>query len=162
MTADGPLNSPFDPFTVWTLTAGFSLEVKWFDSRGSRRKRQAAGQYREAGGRTIPVLVLERKSVFASFGRSGELSRDLKLHILSALGLVFLIRIAVTIGALIVVGVIPQQIVQHVLSTLISIVVYPLVGITDALLYYDARIRREGFDIEMMAGATAPPAAAVG
>ena len=67
-----------------------------------------------------------------------------------------------TIGALIVVGVIPQQIVQHVLSTLISIVVYPLVGITDALLYYDARIRREGFDIEMMAGATAPPAAAVG
>jgi hypothetical protein len=108
----------------------------------------------------IPVVVLERKSVFAAFGRSSELSRDLKLHILSALGLVFLIRMAVTIGAVIIVNIVPQPIVQHVLSTLVSIIVYPLVGITDALLYYDVRIRREGFDIEMMAAAGAKPEAA--
>src|SRR3954470_6042145 len=104
----------------------------------------------------IPVIVLERKSLFAAFGRSSALSRDLKLHILSTLGLVFLIRMAVGFGSLILVGVIPNVITQHVLSTLMSIVVYPLIGISDAILYYDARIRREGFDIEMMAAAPGP------
>ena len=30
---------------------------------------------------------------------------------------------------------------------------YPVVAITEALLYYDARIQSEGLDIELMAGA---------
>ena len=47
---------------------------------------------------------------------------------------------------------IPNFATRNVASTLVSIIVYPIVGISDALIYYDARIRREGFDIEMMAG----------
>lgn len=107
----------------------------------------------------IPVVVLEGKSVGASFSRSGELSRELKLHILSTLGLVFVIRVAIALGVGILIALIPNVIVQRILSTLLTIVVYPLIGITDALLYYDARIRREGFDIEMMAASTAQPEA---
>jgi hypothetical protein len=109
----------------------------------------------------IPLIVLERASLFGAFGRSSALSKDLKLHILSTLGLVFLIRMAITFGALIIVGIVPGEIVRRVLSTLLSIVVYPLIGITDALLYYDARIRREGFDIEMMAAGDVKPETAV-
>jgi len=33
----------------------------------------------------------------------------------------------------------------------VSIIGYPLFAITEMLLYYDARVRNEGFDIEMMA-----------
>jgi hypothetical protein len=100
----------------------------------------------------IPVIVIERKGLFAAFDRSSQLSKGLKLHILSTLGLVFIIRMAVTLGATVLVALVPNFAAQRVLSTLVSIVVYPLAGITDALIYYDARIRREGFDIEMMAG----------
>jgi hypothetical protein len=31
-----------------------------------------------------------------------------------------------------------------------SIAAYPLFAITEMLLYYDARVRNEGYDIEMM------------
>ena len=34
-----------------------------------------------------------------------------------------------------------------------TILVYPVVAITEALLYFDTRIKNEGFDIELMAGA---------
>jgi hypothetical protein len=40
-----------------------------------------------------------------------------------------------------------------VLQTLYTIVAYPIIGITQMILYYDTRIRAEGFDIEVMAGA---------
>jgi hypothetical protein len=102
----------------------------------------------------IPIIVLERKGIFAAFDRSSALSKGLKGHILATISLVFLIRMTVSFGALIIVGIVPNIITQRVLSTLVQIVVYPLVGISDALLYYDARIRREGFDIEMLAAAT--------
>ena len=102
----------------------------------------------------IPIIVLERKGIFAAFDRSSALSKGLKGHILATLGLVFLIRLAVSGGALIMVALVPNIIAQRVLSTLVQIVVYPIFGIADALLYYDVRIRREGFDIEMLAATT--------
>lgn len=109
----------------------------------------------------IPTIVLERRGLFEGFDRSSHLSKGLKMHILSTLGLVFLIKLAVTIGATVLVVFIPNFAAQRVVSALISIVIYPISGICDTLLYYDARIRREGFDIEMMAGGPAPtPAAA--
>ena len=109
----------------------------------------------------IPAIVLERKGLFAAFGRSSRLSDGLKLHILSTLGLVFIIRMAVTFGAGLLVLIVPNFAAQRVLSALVSIIVYPISGISDALIYYDARIRREGFDIEMMAAsAQSVPAAA--
>ena len=100
----------------------------------------------------IPTIVLERRGLFEGFSRSSQLSKGLKLHILSTLGLVFIIRMAITFGALVVVTIVHNNVAQRVLSTLVAIIVYPISGISDALIYYDARIRREGFDIEMMAG----------
>jgi hypothetical protein len=108
----------------------------------------------------IPVIVLERKSLFAAFERSGQLSKGLKLHILSTLGLVLIIRWLISGGAIFLVLIIPNVVAQRVVSTLVSIIVYPLAGITDALIYYDARIRREGFDIEMMAATPVSPSPA--
>jgi len=49
--------------------------------------------------------------------------------------------------------------VQVIVMAIFTIVGYPVVAITGAVLYYDLRIRSEGLDIELMAGAleSAPP-----
>ena len=44
-------------------------------------------------------------------------------------------------------------IVQTIVTAVFTILVYPVVAITEALLYFDTRIKNEGFDIELMAGA---------
>jgi hypothetical protein len=44
-----------------------------------------------------------------------------------------------------------------VLQSLYTVVAYPLIGITQMILYYDTRIRAEGFDIELMTGALGSP-----
>ncbi|PYP62838.1 MAG: hypothetical protein DMD26_15485 [Gemmatimonadetes bacterium] len=46
-----------------------------------------------------------------------------------------------------------------VLQSLYTVVAYPLIGITQMILYYDTRIRAEGFDIEVMTGALGTPTA---
>ena len=47
-------------------------------------------------------------------------------------------------------------VVQTVASTVGVILVYPMVAITNVLLYYDARIQSEGLDLELMTDALAP------
>jgi hypothetical protein len=42
---------------------------------------------------------------------------------------------------------------QVFVGAVVTIMVYPVVAITQALLYYDTRIKSEGLDIELMAGA---------
>jgi len=46
-----------------------------------------------------------------------------------------------------------------IMQALYTVVAYPLIGITQMILYYDARIRAEGFDIEVMTGALGSPTA---
>jgi len=44
---------------------------------------------------------------------------------------------------------------QALVGAVVTIMVYPVVAITQALLYYDTRIKSEGLDIELMASALA-------
>lgn len=103
------------------------------------------------------VVMLEHGGVGDALARSSSLTVGQKRHVLNTMGLVFLLNLAITIGAALVTGMIPSQVVQLLLNTCISVLVYPIVGITETLLYYDVRIRREGFDIEYLAAAGAPP-----
>jgi hypothetical protein len=107
----------------------------------------------------MPAVVVEGRSVFGAFDRSQKLSERVKGHVLSAIGLLVLIRIIVEIGSAILAALIPMPALKYVAVTAASMVVYPLYAITITLIYYDVRIRKEGFDIEMMAG-RAPEAAA--
>jgi hypothetical protein len=101
----------------------------------------------------MPAVVLEGRGVFAAFDRSEKLSAGEKGHILSAIGLVVLIRIILEVGILVIASAIPMTELRYVAITAASMVVYPLYGIASTLIYYDIRIRKEGFDIEMMARA---------
>ena len=50
-------------------------------------------------------------------------------------------------------------IVSTTMSAVATVLVYPVVAITETLLYYDARIQSEGLDIELMTVALDPSAA---
>ena len=63
-----------------------------------------------------------------------------------------MLAFAVSFGAGLMVSLIPSRVLVHVVSTAFSVVLYPFLGITETLLYYDIRIRKEGFDIEYLAG----------
>ena len=107
----------------------------------------------------IPVVVLEHRGPFGAFDRSSKLSERLKTHILAALGLIVLIRVIVEFGSTLIASAIPMPELRYVAITAASMVMYPLFGIASTLIYYDVRIRKEGFDIEMMAAQPAPPPA---
>jgi hypothetical protein len=99
-----------------------------------------------------PVIVLEDADIRTAFKRTSDLSLGRKWHILNTLGLVGIIYWVLAIGAAML-GALPGVfIIQTIIGAVFTILAYPVIAITEALLYYDARIRSEGLDIEMMAG----------
>ena len=102
------------------------------------------------------VVMLEDAGVGKALSRSSELSVGMKRHILNTLLLVGLLTLAISVGVGMIASLISSRVLVHVVSTALSIVVYPFFGITETLLYYDVRIRKEGFDIEYLASGGAP------
>jgi hypothetical protein len=118
----------------------------------------------------LPAAVLEPVGPLAALGRSGTLSRGVKWHVLKTYLLAVCLFLAAYVLVLLIGWII--SLVVHVVSVagttrVVTIVisigmmfVYPLWPIIQTLLYYDARIRNEGYDIELMAqrvGATPTP-----
>ena len=99
------------------------------------------------------VIVLEGASSSAAFGRSSELSDGHKWHILLTLALAFFIYAVLLMGAFVVIGLTGQFVLILLGGTAVTVIVYPMIGLTQLVLYYDTRIRSEGFDLEQMAGA---------
>ena len=105
------------------------------------------------------AIVLEDAGTGQALSRSSALSGGLKWHVLATLALIVLLLLAVNIGAGFLIGIIPSRVVVNVLSTALSVVVGPILGIAETVLYYDLRIRREGFDVEYLVGRDASPPA---
>jgi hypothetical protein len=103
------------------------------------------------------AILLEGAGIGESFSRSSRLSDGQKLHILGTIILVFLLLIAVAFGTSMVTQMIPSRIARLVLSTCTSVLIYPMMGIAETLLYYDTRIRNEGFDVEYLASSMPLP-----
>ena len=114
------------------------------------------------------VIAIEKVGVSTALSRSWELSKGLKGHICVT---VFLAGVIYGVGALIV-GFVANlvagglghvTVLSETVSALGTSLLVPVPPLALTLLYYDARIRKEGFDIELMAqqvggsGATANP-----
>ena len=95
--------------------------------------------------------MLEDADVFEAFSRSSELSDGRKRHILNTLLLVWIIFFILSICVTVVASLTGSTVIAIVLTTGFQIVAYPVLGLTGMVLYYDCRIRGEGFDIERMA-----------
>ena len=98
-----------------------------------------------------PLMILEDASLPAAFTRSGVLSAGRKRHILNTLGLAAIIYWVVAMGISLMASLAGNFVVQMLAGAVYTILAYPIIAITECLLYYDARIQSEGLDIEMMA-----------
>jgi hypothetical protein len=98
-----------------------------------------------------PVIILEDANLSAAFARTSALSNGRKRHILNTLGLVAIIYWVIALGVSVFAAASGNFVVQAVASAFYTILAYPVIAITECLLYYDARIQSEGLDIELMA-----------
>ncbi|MDQ6610910.1 MAG: glycerophosphoryl diester phosphodiesterase membrane domain-containing protein [Gemmatimonadota bacterium] len=108
-----------------------------------------------------PAIVLENKGPLAALSRSGTLSYGRKWPILGTLVLVWGIFMILSVGITLLVTMIGSTILVLIASTLFSVLASPILHLVGMVLYYDARIRAEGFDVEHMSqslGAAAPTA----
>jgi len=119
------------------------------------------------------AVVIERAGMFGSLGRSSTLTNGLKWHVLKTLLLVWVIYLVLSMalaamagglvagGGLGAAGTVRYFMLMQIVSAIFTILVYPLVSIVQTLLYYDLRIRKEAYDIELMAsGLGGPPSQA--
>jgi len=114
---------------------------------------------------SIPVFLLEGEGVVDSMTRSSTLTHGHRWRILGASVVMYIVVFVIqalfvmpfTILTFISVakGVLPLwlQVGQSVAAAIAGIVAGPLFMITIALIYYDVRIRKEGFDLESMMNA---------
>ncbi|HEY2849174.1 MAG TPA: hypothetical protein VGI97_04800 [Gemmatimonadaceae bacterium] len=97
------------------------------------------------------AIVLEDTSAIQAFSRSTALSNGRKRHVLNTLILAWIIYVLLYACVLFAATVFKSPLLTIVLSSAYLVVAYPIFGLTTMLLYYDCRIRNEGFDIERMA-----------
>jgi len=105
---------------------------------------------------TTPVIVLEDLGgSFDAFGRSWDLTRDFKRKVFGIAVVAFLmvyvpiISLAALGGFLRVDSPLVGQAVE-VLSAALPIVIAPLLSCVFTLMYYDLRVRREAFDLQIL------------
>ena len=99
------------------------------------------------------AMLFERTGVGGGLDRSRQLAKGEKWKVIRSLGMIWLIFLAISMGVGLTLAPEPgtsPSILSQLISSIVSIIAYPLVPITATLLYYDVRIRREGLDVEMM------------
>jgi hypothetical protein len=111
----------------------------------------------------IPVVVLEDAGPNVAMSRTLHLSKSCAAHIFFSLGLAFFLYFifSAIISALGVTLLTPST--AGIIGAVLIIPIYPLLTVVSTMLYYDLRIRKEGFDLEIMSrelGTDAAPAPA--
>ncbi|MEP7064757.1 MAG: hypothetical protein ABI889_01860 [Gemmatimonadota bacterium] len=98
----------------------------------------------------IPVVVLEDTGPNVAMRRTLHLSKSCAAHILFSLGLAFFLYFIFSgiISALGVTMLTPST--AGIIGAVLIIPIYPLLTVVSTMLYYDLRIRKEGFDLEIM------------
>ncbi len=102
------------------------------------------------------AVVLEDKGLGAGFDRTRQLSKGLKWHIFKTLFLGYFIYLLLILGGLALQALVGEGYLGLVLSQMVSVIAYPIVGLLTMLLYFDTRIRKEGFDVEHLARSLEP------
>jgi hypothetical protein len=104
----------------------------------------------------VPAVMLEGLSTSDAFSRSRTLAKGNQARIFWTLVLAFVLVIFASMGLVVAVGLLALPMgglsdpALDLLMQVIFSAVYPFVAMVSVLLYYDARIRNEGFDIEML------------
>lgn len=125
----------------------------------------------------VVCCVLEGQGAFGSLRRAWDLARRRFWWTIGFMFLMFVFGIAVTLGPSVVIGGLLgvvlradifsnnpstvftlQTILQSVTTMAISILYMPIQVVSEALLYFDLRVRTEGFDLALQTAGSTPPA----
>jgi hypothetical protein len=104
---------------------------------------------------TLPALLLEDIGAVPALKRSRDLTKGEIGRVIKTMLLMFVLYIGFTIAVLLVIGAFMASAasVGQVLAAVANVLVLPVFGAIQTLLYYDLRIRKEGYDIEVMSQA---------
>jgi hypothetical protein len=116
-----------------------------------------------------PVIIAEDSGGAESLGRSWELTKGYRWKIFVAVLVSFAVSTAITYGIEIPMALVASVsfsagtapiwfvILNGLASVIGSVVPAPLLAIASCLIYYDARVRKEGFDLQRMLDQLPPP-----
>ena len=102
------------------------------------------------------VLVLESpEGPVAAMGRSWELTRGFRTKVLLAMFVAFLLLLVPSIAVGGAAGLLGDpdgrlSLLVLVLESVLQVFIYPYVYVVMTVLYYDLRVRKEGFDLELL------------
>ena len=105
---------------------------------------------------STPVAAIEGRRNSDALGRSRDLTRGHFWHVLLTMLLSWIIFFALVLGGSLALGLVlamvglPERLIELV-SGIVLVPLFPLVGVATALLYFDLRIRREGADMFALA-----------
>lgn len=105
-----------------------------------------------------PVAAIEGLKNSAALGRSRNLARGQFWHVLGTMFLGWVIVMVLVLGGALVLGMLLGTVgmpggLAQMLSGLLMVPLFPLIGVATSLLYYDLRVRSEGADVEAMVNA---------
>lgn len=101
---------------------------------------------------SLPVLLLEDVGPRVALRRSAQLTKGLRGHALAVYGLMYLLLAVVVIGISIMVRAVGNPVLATIVLIAEGITVAPFAIVPSTVLYYDLRVRKEGYDIQAMAG----------
>jgi hypothetical protein len=108
-------------------------------------------------GLTTPIVVLEQlNSSFDAFGRSWDLTKGTRGKVAGLVIVAFLLFSMIPQIVLQVIGQVAGAsnpsvlMVFMVLSYVVPLILYPAICCVYTLMYYDLRVRREAFDLQML------------
>ncbi|MHB1224373.1 MAG: hypothetical protein ACYC2G_10075 [Gemmatimonadaceae bacterium] len=107
------------------------------------------------------AAVLETRGPLSSLRRSRELVRGHLWHTAAVVGIGIVFYLVTYFTALALSALLLRDLeLASTASSVVVVIVYPFVGCLMTVLYFDLRIRREGYDVEQMARALDEPEAA--
>jgi len=115
----------------------------------------------------VPAILVEGQNATPSLRRSRDLVKDHRGKVFCVMFIVNLLQGLLALGVSMISGMIFNSdsgsgaVLNSAMNNLLSIFLTPLGIVATILLYYDMRIRKEGFDLEMLSRAITPDAESV-
>lgn len=102
------------------------------------------------------VVVLEGKAPVEAMQRSWNLTKGFRRKILGVLSITLLLLVvpgfAIGVVTAITSATPEPGILAMVANSVLALFIFPFVYVATVVLYYDIRVRKEGFDLELLAG----------
>ncbi|MBV9110058.1 MAG: hypothetical protein JO306_11675 [Gemmatimonadetes bacterium] len=111
----------------------------------------------------VPAVMVEDASTSDAFDRSRALARDqwgrVFVSVVLGFGMMYVAYFSLLLGIGVVIGLLGGNVTPSadaIMSQFFYAAIYPLPVTVATLMYYDLRVRKEGFDLEMMTAGLPP------